>query len=74
MAPSSVPTNPAEFTPVPEHIDLNDVCVMKDYRKACCDHTISYRNKFDLMESPLKHNIAKQCIEIRTQDNDGFSD
>ena len=63
----------AEFTPVPEHIDLNDVCVMKDYRKIRSDHTFSYGNTFYLIESPLKRSIAKQRIEIRTKDDNGFT-
>ena len=63
----------AEFTPVPEHIDLNDVCVMKDYRKIRSDHTFSYGNTFYLIESPLKRSIANQRIEIRTKDDNGFT-
>jgi transposase len=61
-----------EFTPVPEHIDLDDVFVIKDYRKIRSDHTFSYGNKFYLIESPLKHSIANQKIEIRTAHDDGF--
>jgi len=63
----------AEFTAIPEHINLNDVCVVKDYRKIRNDHTFSYGNKLYLIESPLKSSIAKQRIEIRTQDSDGFT-
>ena len=63
----------SEFTPIPEHINLDDVCVMKDYRKIRNDHTFSYGNKFYLIESPLKRSIAKQRIEIRTHDNKGFT-
>ena len=62
----------SEFTPVPSHINLDDVCVVKDYRKIRSDHTFSYGNKFYLIESPLKHSIAKQKIEIRTGQDDGF--
>jgi len=54
-----------EFTPVPEHINLDDICVLKEYRKIRNDHTFSYGNKFYLIESPLKYSIAKQKIEIR---------
>ena len=68
-----IPRNEAsEFTPMPEHIDLDDVCVVKDYRKIRNDHTFSYGNKFYLIESPLKHSITKQKIEIRTGHDDGF--
>ena len=62
----------SEFTPVPAHIDLDDVCVLKEYRKIRNDHTFSYGNKFYLIESPLKHSIAKQKIEIRKCRDDGF--
>ena len=62
----------SEFTPVPDHMNLDDVCVVKDYRKIRSDHTFSYGNKFYLIESPLKHSIAKQKIEIRTGQGDGF--
>ena len=63
----------SEFTPIPEHINLDDVCVMKDYRKIRNDHTFSYANKFYLIESPLKRSIAKQRIEIRIRDKEGFT-
>lgn len=62
----------SEFTTVPEHINLDDVCVLKEYRKIRNDHTFSYGNKFYLIESPLKYSIAKQKIEIRTCRDDGF--
>ena len=62
-----MPRNGAsEFVPLPDHIDLADVFVVKDYRRIRSDHTFSYGNKFYLIESPLKHSIAKQKIEIRT--------
>ena len=63
----------SEFTPVPEPADLNDIFVVKDYRKIRSDHTFSYANTFYLIESPLKHSIAKQKIEIRTTNDDGFT-
>jgi hypothetical protein len=66
-------SNVSEFTAIPEHINLDDVCVMKDYRKIRSDHTFSYGNKFYLIESPLKCSIAKQRIEIRTHDDKGFT-
>ena len=61
-----------EFTSVPAHLNLDDVCVLKEYRKIRNDHTFSYGNKFYLIESPLKHSIAKQKIEIRKTSRDGF--
>ena len=62
----------SEFTVVPEHINLDDVCVQKEYRKIRNDHTFSYGNKLYLIESPLKHSIAKQKIEIRKTSNRDF--
>lgn len=63
----------SEFTPVPKDIILNDICVLKEYRKIRNDHTFSYTNKFYLIESPLKHSIAKQKIEIRKQADSSFT-
>lgn len=65
--------NTAEFTAIPQHLNLDDVCVMKDYRKIRSDHTFSYGNKFYSIDSPLKRSIAKQLIEIRTADREGFT-
>ena len=60
--------NPAvEFAPVPSHLNLADICVQKEYRKIRNDHTFSYNNKLYVVESPLKHSIAKQSLEIRKQ-------
>lgn len=64
--------NVSEFTTVSEHINLDDVFVLKEYRKIRNDHTFSYGNKFYLIESPLKHSIAKQKIEIRKYRNNDF--
>jgi len=46
--------------------------VVKDYRRIRTDHTFSYGNKFYLIDSPLRHSIAKQKIEIRTTHEAGF--
>lgn len=62
----------SEFTPVPEYLNLDDICVQKEYRKIRQDHTFSYDNKFYLIQSPLRHSIAKQKIEIRKQHDRGF--
>ncbi|MEC9428217.1 MAG: ISNCY family transposase, partial [Pseudomonadota bacterium] len=58
-------TPDTEYTPVSRHTNLDDICTTKVYRKIRNDHTFSYRNKFYFIESPLKHSIAKQKIEIR---------
>lgn len=62
-----------EFKPVPKGIDLDAIFVVKEYRKIRTDHTFSFGNKFYLIESPLRHSIAKQKIEIRTGHEDGFT-
>jgi len=64
--------NETEFTTVPKHINLDSVFVVKDYRRIRTDHTFSYGNKFYLIDSPLRHSIAKQKIEIRTTHEAGF--
>jgi transposase len=63
----------SEFTPVPEHLNLDAICVEKAYRKIRNDHTFSYGNRFYLIESPLRHSIAKQKIEIRQQSDSSFT-
>ncbi len=63
----------SEYMPVPKHIDLDSVFVVKEYRKIRNDHTFSYGNKFYLIESPLRQSIAKQKIEIRSTHEDGFT-
>lgn len=63
----------SEYTPVPGHINLDDICTVKEYRKIRNDHTFSYGNKFYFIESPLKHSIANQKIEIRKDPHGQFS-
>ena len=62
-----------EFTPLSKHINLDDICVIKDHRKIRNDHTFSYGNKFYLIDSPLKHSITNQKIEIRNTSKKGFT-
>ena len=63
----------SEFTPLPRYANLDDICVIKDHRKIRNDHTFSYGNKFYLIDSPLKHSIANQKIEIRNTSKKGFT-
>ena len=63
----------SEFTPLAEHTNLDDICVIKDHRKIRNDHTFSYGNKFYLIDSPLKHSITNQKIEIRNTSKKGFT-
>lgn len=62
----------SEFVPLPGHLNLDDICTQKEYRKIRNDHTFSYANKFYSIKSPLKYSIAKQKIEIRKQADDAF--
>jgi len=62
-----------EFTPLSKHTNLDDICVTKDHRKIRNDHTFSYGNKFYLIDSPLKHSIANQKIEIRNTSKKGLT-
>lgn len=62
-----------EYTPLPRHTNLDAICITKVYRKIRNDHTFSYGNKFYFIESPIKHSIAHQKIEIRKGQNGQFS-
>ncbi len=62
-----------EFTPLSRHIDLDNICIIKDYRKIRNDHTFSYGNKFYFIVSPIKHSIAHQKIEIRKLNGNQFN-
>jgi transposase len=64
--------NISEFTPIAKHIQLDDIFVLKEYRKIRNDHTFSYGNKFYLIESPIRFSITKQKIEIRTNHTGEF--
>jgi len=63
----------SEYAPVPKKVDLGSIFIVKEYRKIRPDHTFSYGNQFFLIESPLRHSIAKQKIEIRIIDDNGFT-
>jgi transposase/DNA-binding transcriptional ArsR family regulator len=63
----------SECTPLSKHTNLDDISVIKDHRKIRNDHTFSYGNKFHLIDSPLKHSIANQKIEIRNTSKKGFT-
>lgn len=65
-------TPDTEYTPISRHTNLDDICITKVYRKIRNDHTFSYRNKYYFIESPLKHSIANQKIEIRAGKNKPF--
>lgn len=58
-------TRQTEYQPKPLHVNLDDICITKVYRKIRNDHTFSYGNRFYFIDSPIKHSIAHQKIEIR---------
>jgi len=66
-------TTAIEYTPLSRHTNLNHICITKVYRKIRNDHTFSYCNKFYFIESPIKHSIAHQKIEIRKGQRGQFS-
>ncbi len=65
-------TSNTEYTPVSRYINLDDICITKVYRKIRNDHTFSFKGKLYFIDSPLKHSIANQKIEIRTSKNKRF--
>jgi transposase len=60
------------YIPLPAHVNLDNICVAKEYRKIRNDHTFSYGNKFYFIDSPIKHSIAHQKIEIRKVSKTSF--
>ena len=63
----------SEHRPVPKHINLDKVCIQKEYRKIRRDHTFSYANKMYQITSPLRHSIVSQQVELHKQLDGGFS-
>ena len=63
----------SEHRPVPKHINLDKVCIQKEYRKIRRDHTFSYANKMYQITSPLRHSIVSQKVELHKQLDGGFS-
>jgi len=63
----------SEFKPVPEHINLDAICVQKEYRKIRREHTFSYNNTMYLIDSPLRHSIVNHKVEIQKQLDGNFS-
>ena len=58
-------TTDSEYQPIPNHVNLDDICITKVHRKIRNDHTFTYKGQFYFIESPIKHSIAHQKIEIR---------
>ncbi len=63
----------SEFKPVPAHINLDAVCIQKEYRKIRRDHTFSYSNAMYQITSPLRYSIVSQQVELRKSLDGGFT-
>jgi transposase len=62
-----VPANlESAYKPLPHSIDLKEVFCLKEHRGVKRDHTFSWNNQIYRIDSPLKHSIYKQKLEIRT--------
>jgi hypothetical protein len=57
------------YKPLPTGIDLSEVFCLKENRTVNRDHTFSWESDIYRIESPLKHSIYNQKIEIRTYQN-----
>lgn len=61
------------FKLLPDDLDLNTICVQKEYRKIRRDHTFGFANKMYVIDSPIRYSIVNQKVEIRSQVNGAFS-
>ncbi|CAE6945405.1 PFAM Integrase catalytic region [Vibrio sp. B1FLJ16] len=61
------------FKCLPPELDLNTICVQKEYRKIRRDHTFSFDNKMYVIDSPVRYSIVNQQVEIRCQFDGTFS-
>ncbi len=56
----------SEFEQVPAEINLDDIFLIREFRKIRLDHTISFKNNFFLIDPLNKKSIANQKIEVIT--------
>ena len=61
------------FKPLPPELDLNAICIQKEYRTIRRDHTFSFANKMYVIDSPVRYSIENQKVEIRCQFDGTFS-
>lgn len=61
------------FKSLPPDLDLNTICVQKEYRTIRRDHTFSFDSKMYVIDSPLRYSIENQKVEIRCQFDGTFS-
>lgn len=63
VVPQSLETS---YKPVPFDKDLRQIFCLKEYRCVKRDHTLSWNSVTYQLDSPLKHSIRGQHIELRT--------
>ncbi len=61
------------FKSLPPDLDLNSICVQKEYRTIRRDHTFSFDSKMYVIDSPVRYSIENQKVEIRCQFDGTFS-
>ncbi|PSV49012.1 ISNCY family transposase [Photobacterium indicum] len=61
------------FKSLPPDLDLNTICVQKEYRTIRRDHTFSFDSKMYVIDSPIRYSIENQKVEIRCQFDGTFS-
>ncbi|MCG9653660.1 ISNCY family transposase [Vibrio vulnificus] len=61
------------FRCLPPDLDLNTICVQKEYRTIRRDHTFSFDSKMYVIDSPIRYSIENQKVEIRCQFDGTFS-
>ena len=54
------------YKPLHSSLNLRDILCIKEYRSVNGDHTISWNGTIYSLESPVKHSIYRQKIELRT--------
>ena len=55
----------SSYRPIPKDISLEDIFVIKEYRKVKKDHTFSYQGKTYKINNPLEASLAHRKIEVR---------
>lgn len=56
----------SRYKSVPKEKNLREIFCLKEYRSVKRDHTLSWANVIYELDSPLKHSIRGQEIELRT--------
>ena len=62
----------SEYRPLSSQLNLDEIFVIKEYRKVRKDHTFSYNGRTYLIDSLLDFSIACREVEVRTQEKGVF--